>query len=69
MPVKTRTAARQLGCAYFQLIYLINIDRLEPPNKDESGDYVWMPEDIDRARTALTEWREKRIAKVTSHLA
>jgi hypothetical protein len=59
-PIKTRDAAKLLGCRYFQLIYAINTERLTPPAKDSSGDYVWTDADIERARAALAAWKQKR---------
>ena len=60
MYLKTRQAARQLGCKFHQLINLINNEKLAPPNKDSSGDYFWTEADIERARLALAEWYQKR---------
>jgi hypothetical protein len=54
----TREAARQLGVTYTQLHYLINTNRMPAPRKNVSGGYEWLPEDIERARVALANWRK-----------
>jgi hypothetical protein len=63
MPATTLDVARQLGCRYFQLIYLIHTDRLQAPAKDSGGTYRWEDADIDRARAAVAEWRASRKVK------
>ena len=44
------SAAREAGISYACLISLIRSGRLTPPARDESGDFIWTPEDIERAR-------------------
>jgi hypothetical protein len=61
MSHKTVGVARLLGVNYQRLWNLIRSGRLDPPRKDESGDYVWDNDDIDRARAALSIDR-RRIA-------
>ncbi len=51
--LKSPAAAKLLGITYSTLCNLIRTDRLKPPAKDSSGDYVWSAEDLDRARQAL----------------
>jgi hypothetical protein len=51
--LKTPAAADLLGVGYWRLIGLLRSKRLAPPQKDSSGDYLWTPEDIERARQAL----------------
>jgi hypothetical protein len=53
MPIKSPQAAQQIGCGYYRLMSLIRDGRLTPPSKDSSGDYIWGPEDVERARFAL----------------
>jgi hypothetical protein len=51
--LKTPTVARQLGVPYWRVIGLIRWGVIDPPAKDSSGDYVWLPADVERARRAL----------------
>jgi hypothetical protein len=53
--LKTPAVARLLGAPYWRLLSLIRWGRIEAPAKDSSGDYVWLPEDVERARKALGE--------------
>jgi predicted site-specific integrase-resolvase len=57
---KTAEAARLLGVTYARLFSLIRSGRLVSPRKDGSGDYVWVAEDVDRARSALAVDRRRR---------
>ncbi len=57
---KTPAAADLLGVGYWRLIGLIRSRRLAPPQKDSSGDYLWTPEDIERARQAFVARTLKR---------
>jgi hypothetical protein len=61
---KTPAVADQLGISYSRLINLLRTRRLDPPQKDTSGDYVWSPEDVERARQVLaaTPARDSRSA-------
>jgi hypothetical protein len=58
--LKTSAAADLLGIPYYTLAALMRSRRLLPPSKDSSGDYVWTPDDIDRARAALAARRRRR---------
>ena len=60
MQVKTRQVARQLGITYWHLISLLRSDKLPPPAKDASGDFVWSRRDLANARRALSLGRRKR---------
>jgi hypothetical protein len=51
--LKTPAVARLLGVPSWRLSSLIRWGRIEAPAKDSSGDYVWLPEDVARARQAL----------------
>jgi len=63
LPLKTPAAARALGTTYHKLIGLIRFDKLTPPPpRDSSGDYCWLPEDLDRAKQALQARRERKEA-------
>jgi hypothetical protein len=51
--LKTPAAADALGVGYWRLIGLLRSKRLPAPQKDSSGDYVWTPQDVERARQVL----------------
>lgn len=51
--LKTPAVARLLDVPSWRLSSLIRWGRIEAPAKDSSGDYVWLPDDIERARQAL----------------
>jgi hypothetical protein len=54
LPLKTPAAARVLGVTYHILRALIRFDKLDPlPQRDSTGDFVWFPEDVERARALL----------------
>jgi hypothetical protein len=57
----TRSAARQLGTTQHNLLTAIARNKFEPPAKDESGRYLWTPEDIARARQAMATDRRRRV--------
>jgi hypothetical protein len=57
---KTSAVARQLGIPYYVLFDLIRHGRMEPPEKDSSGDYVWTAADVERARQAMSLRRANR---------
>jgi hypothetical protein len=61
---KTPAVADALGISYSRLINFLRTRRLNPPQKDTSGDYVWTPEDVERARQVLagTPVRDNRSA-------
>ena len=50
---KTCEAARELGVTREKLTGLLRRGRIEPPEKDISGDYWWSDADLERARQAL----------------
>jgi hypothetical protein len=53
VPLKTPVAARTLGVSYHQLISLIRFGKIQPPERDSSGDYLWADSDLERAREAF----------------
>jgi hypothetical protein len=57
---KTPTAAKELGTTYHRLISLLRSEKLSPPAKDSSGDYVWSDADLEAARKALSIDRRKK---------
>lgn len=57
---KTTSVARLLGVSYHRLFDLLRSGQLAPPEKDSSGDYLWVIEDIDRARAALAARARRR---------
>jgi hypothetical protein len=58
--LKSRVVADQLGISYYNLFELIRSKHLTPPDKDSSGDYVWTPADVERARAALADRVQRR---------
>jgi hypothetical protein len=62
-PLKTRQAAKFLGVSYWRLVAQIRGDKLDPPVKDASGDFVWSDADLARARQALATDRRRKEAK------
>jgi hypothetical protein len=58
--MKTPVAARHLGVTYHTLIGLLRFNKIDPPQRDSSGDYLWSPADLDRARAALAARRRPR---------
>jgi len=58
IPLKSPAAARALGVTYHVLRGLLRFDKLDPlPQRDSSGDYLWFPEDMERARVLLASCR------------
>ncbi|MHB1422807.1 MAG: hypothetical protein ACYC3I_06355 [Gemmataceae bacterium] len=49
-----------LGTTYWKLFGLIRGARIEPPQRDSSGDFIWLEEDLDRARIALAAPRKRQ---------
>ncbi len=60
---KTPVVAEQLGIGYHHLFGLIRSRHLAPPAKDSSGDYVWTPADVDRARAVLAARAHRKGAR------
>ena len=58
--VKSPAAARELHITYSTLCNLIRHGHLSPPEKDGSGDFVWCPQDLQRARQVLAERGSRR---------
>jgi hypothetical protein len=52
--IKTPRAAEALGISYSRLINLLRSAKIEPPQKDTSGDYLWTEHDLSAARIALS---------------
>jgi hypothetical protein len=57
---KTPVAARELGISYHQLIGLIRYDKIAPPDRDSSGDYLWSDADLERVRSTLATMRRSK---------
>jgi hypothetical protein len=62
--LKSRAVATELAISYYRLFELIRSGKLTPPGKDSSGDYIWTPEDVDRARQALAVGRRRKAVAV-----
>ncbi|HKB39263.1 MAG TPA: hypothetical protein VKD72_22685 [Gemmataceae bacterium] len=63
LPLKTIQVVRKLAVSYGRVMDLIRHGRIPPPQKDVSGDYIWSPEDVERARVALATARRGRPKK------
>jgi hypothetical protein len=61
--LKTTRAAEHLCLKAKTLLALIRHRRILAPEKDSSGDYVWSPRDLARARAALRIDRRRRAWK------
>jgi hypothetical protein len=66
MPLKTPVAAQTLGATYHELIGLIRFHKIDPPQRDSSGDYLWDESDLARARAALAARRRPRPREVSA---
>jgi hypothetical protein len=62
---KSRQVAKILGIPYTRLMSLLRCEKLPAPQKDSSGDYVWLEQDVANARTGLKLGYRRR--KVVSH--
>jgi hypothetical protein len=60
--LKTMGVAAKLEVTCYRLYELLRNRKLAPPSKDSSGDYIWLPEDVERARQALASGRRRRPA-------
>lgn len=63
VPLKTRAAARELNVSLSKLRAAIGSGKLDPPAKDESGDFQWAEEDLERARQVLATDLRRRPAE------
>ena len=50
---KTLAVADILGVPYWRLRDMVRARRINPPARDDSGDYIWSPSDIEAARQVL----------------
>jgi hypothetical protein len=57
---KTAIACRELGISYHRLINLVRFAKIEPPERDSSGHFLWSDRDLERARRALKEMGERK---------
>jgi hypothetical protein len=64
MPRKTPVAARELKVSYSTLINLVRFDKITPPQRDSSGDYLWFDEDLQRARDAIAKLQRRKAVPV-----
>jgi hypothetical protein len=58
--MKTPRAAKTLGISYWNLHNMLRAGQVTRPQKDESGDYIWTPEDLERARQEITSRRRRK---------
>jgi hypothetical protein len=64
--MKTIQAVKYLNTTYHKLIGLLRYDKIPLPAKDCSGDYIWSPDDLERARQALDAMRRPRAEEVVA---
>jgi hypothetical protein len=57
---KSPAAAKELGISYYRLIGLLRSEKVKPPRKDSSGDYLWSDQDLAAARVALSVDRRRK---------
>jgi hypothetical protein len=68
--MKTPQAARELGMTVTRLRSMIQNEKIEPPAKDTSGDFVWTAQDLERARqAALTDRRRREHRREAANVA
>jgi hypothetical protein len=60
LPLKTPTLCAVIGATYGQIVSAIRGGKLTPPAKDTSGDYYWLPADVERARLAVATDRRRK---------
>jgi hypothetical protein len=65
---KTSSVAKLLGVQYWILFDLIRGNKIPSPAKDESGDFVWLEKDLNRAKLILDERQSKRAARAERKL-
>jgi hypothetical protein len=64
---KLPVAAKELGIPYYRLISLLRAEKVAPPQKDPSGDYIWTDADLEAARRAMgVDYRRKRVDSPSS---
>jgi hypothetical protein len=59
--VKTPEAAKSIGVSYHRLINLVRFGKISPPARDSSGDFLWTPDDLQRAREAFEARRREPV--------
>jgi hypothetical protein len=65
-PLKSREVVTLLAITYAQLTAAIHNGKLVPPEKDVSGDYRWLPADVERARKAIFTDRRLKANRVST---
>jgi hypothetical protein len=63
LPLKTRSAAKAIGVSLPALRSALGSGKLAPPAKDESGDFIWWPEDIERAKSVMLHDRRRKYSE------
>jgi hypothetical protein len=64
--LKTPAITDALGIPYWRVNQLIRSREFTPPMKDSSGDYVWLPEDVERLKKVLAARGYKRRQRVVA---
>lgn len=58
--LKTTEVARQLGTPYHRIASALRSQKLSPPSKDYSGDFIWTEADVEALRQALAVDRRRK---------
>lgn len=61
LPLSTAQVARKLQRTYAQLWGAIQRGHLNPPAKNASGSYVWLPADVERARQFFADRKRQAV--------
>lgn len=60
---KSPMAAKELGISFYHLHGLLRSDKITPPQKDSSGDYIWTDADVEGARKVLEEIARRKASR------
>ena len=64
-PLKSREVVALLGTTFHRLCAALRSGKVDPlPAKDASGDFRWLPPDVERARAALAVDRRFKANKL-----
>jgi len=58
--LNTLGVADHLGTSIHRIVELIRTRKITPPPKDGGGRYCWFPDDVERARLALGQGRQRK---------
>jgi hypothetical protein len=60
IPLTTAEVAKTFGVTASCLLMAIRNGRFDPPGKNTSGCYLWLPADVERARVGMATDRRKQ---------